>query len=160
MGVVIGPVGQPHPREQLPPPLVNLSKNLPLVLLEVAPLLRQQAHRQGHVLQGGVLGKEVEGLEHQPEVKPLAAHLAVPLGGGVGGVEEWLPVHQDSALIRPLQKVEAAQQGGLAAARRADDGQGLALLQLEADILQHPGGPEVLFDVLYFQNRHGPGLLT
>ena len=103
---------------------------------------------QGDVLEGGVLGKEVEGLEDQPEVKPLFPHVGLPLGGGVAGVEEGLPVDQDAALVRGLQEVEAPQEGGLAGARGADDGQGLALLQGKADVLQHMGGAEVLFNVL------------
>ena len=88
----------------------------------------QQFTRQHYVLQGGVLREEVEVLEHQPEVQSLFADLSLPLGGGVGGVPHGLAVHPDAAGVRPLQKVQAAQQGGLAGAGRADDGQRLALL--------------------------------
>ena len=99
-------------------------------------------------------GEQVEGLEYQPEVEPLFPHLALPLGGGIGGVEDQIAGHGDGALVRFLQKIQAPQQRGLAGAGGADDGQGLALLQIKADILQHPGGAEVLFDVMYFQNCH------
>ena len=76
-----------------------------------------------------------EGLEHQTEVQALFAHLVLPLGGGVGGVPHGLAVHLDDTGVRPLQKVQAAQQGGLAGAGRTDDGQRLALFQGQRDIL-------------------------
>ena len=38
------------------------------------------------------------------------------------------------SIPRGLQEVEAPEQGGLAAARGADDGQGLALVQGKADV--------------------------
>ncbi len=53
-------------------------------------------------------------------------------------------------LVGGLQKVQAPQQGGLAAAGGADDGQSLALLQVKADVLQHPGRAKVLFNMMYF----------
>ena len=79
--------------------------------------------------------KQVEVLEHQTEVQALFAHLALPLGGGVGGVPHGLAVHLDDTGVRPLQKVQAAQQGGLAGTGRTDDGQRLALFQGQRDIL-------------------------
>ena len=77
-----------------------------------------------------------------------------------GGVKQGLAVDHDLPPVGRLEEVQAAQQGGLAAARRPDDGQGLALLQIEADVLQHTGCAEVLFNVLDFQNRHGAPLLS
>ena len=71
------------------------------------------------------------------------------LGGGVGGVEERLPPDDDAAGVGGLQEVQAAQEGGLAAAGGADDGQDLALVQREVDVFQDLGGPEVFFNVLY-----------
>ena len=43
-----------------------------------------------------------------------------------------------------IDSVKAAAAGG------ADDGQSLTLLQRESDVLQHTGGAEVFFDVVYF----------
>ena len=47
-------------------------------------------------------------------MEPLFADLALPLGGGVGGIPHSLTVDLDDAGIRSLQKVEAAQQRGFA----------------------------------------------
>ena len=63
-------------------------------------------------------------------------------------------------LVGGLQKVQAPEQGGLAGAGGADDGQGLALLQFKADVLQDLGIAKVLFNVLDFQNRHIVPLLS
>ena len=124
------------------------------VLLEVRLLLGQQLPGQGDVLQRRVLGEQIEGLKHQPEMEPLLPHLALPLGGGIGGVKNQIARHRDGTLLRLLQEIQAPQQGGFAGAGGADDGQGLALLQIKADVLQHPGGAEMLFNVMYFQNCH------
>ena len=51
-------------------------------------------------------------------------------------------------MIRPLQEIQAAEQGRLAGAGRADDGKGLPLLQRKTDIAEDLGVPEVLFYVL------------
>ena len=86
-------------------------------------------------------------MKHQAEMQPLFPHLALPLGRRVVGIEEGLPIHQDAPPVGSLQKIQAPQQGGLAAARGSNNGKSLSLLQGEADILQHPGRPEVLFHV-------------
>ena len=99
--------------------------------LVVRALLRQQFTRQHYVLQGGVLREEVEVLKYQTKVQPLFADLAFPLGGGVGSIPHGLAVHLDDAGVRPFQKVQAAQQGGLTGAGRADDRQRFALFQRE-----------------------------
>ena len=79
--------------------------------------------------------KQVEVLEHQTEVQAFFAHLALPLGGGVVRVKEHLSPHCNTAPVGLLQEVEAAQEGGLAGAGGADDGQRLALFQGQRDIL-------------------------
>ena len=91
----------------------------------------------------------MEGLEHQPKVEPLAADLPLPLGIGVGGVKKHVAPNGDAAPAGGLQKVQTAQQGGLARPGGADDGQRLPLLQIEGDILEHPGVPKVLLNVLH-----------
>ena len=81
------------------------------------------------------LWKQVEVLEHQTKMEPLFTDLAFLLGGRVGGIPHGLAVHPDAAGVRPFQKVQAAQQGGLAGAGRADDGQRFALLQGKRNVL-------------------------
>ena len=111
----------------------------------------QKLPRQHHVFQRGVLGKEVEVLEHEAEVEALFPHLALPLGGGVGGVPHGLAVHPDDAGVGPLEEVEAAQKGRLARAGGADDGQRLALLEGEGDVFQHLRLPKVFPDAGGFE---------
>ena len=82
-------------------------------------------------------------------MEPLSANLTLPLGGGVSCVEQGLAPHGNAPLVRGLQKVQAAQQGGLAAARGADDGQNLSLRQGEIDVLKHLGGAKALLNMLY-----------
>ena len=149
MRVVGSPLLQAHLFQQGHTLFVNGGEDLFLVGLEVRALLGHEPLGQGHVFQGGVLGKEVEALENQAEVQALAADLLLLLGGGVGGVEERLPPDDDAAGVGGLQEVQAAQEGGLAAAGGADDGQDLALVQREVDVFQDLGGPEVFFNVLY-----------
>ena len=64
-------------------------------------------------------------------MEPLLPHLALPLGGGIGGVKNQIARHRDGTLLRLLQEIQAPQQGGFAGAGGADDGQGLALLQIK-----------------------------
>ena len=72
VGIVPRPVAQAHLGQQL----LGLGLDLLtgsrfLLALEVRPLLGQQLTGQRDILQGGVLGEQVEGLEDQPEVEPL-----------------------------------------------------------------------------------------
>ena len=146
VGIVAGPVGEAHPLQK--------RHALPLDGGPAALVLLPQLPRQSHILQGGILGEEVEGLKHQPEVEPLLTDGLLAEGGLIFRVEEGLPLHGDAAAVGSLQKIQAPEQGGLAAAGGADDGQGLPLLQGKGDVLQHLGGAKVLFDISYFQNRH------
>ena len=73
--------------------------------------------------------KKIEVLEHQTEMQPLAADFALFLRCGVCRVEKRLAVHENFTLVGRRQEIEAAQQRRLAAAGRADDGDGLALFQ-------------------------------
>ena len=81
-------------------------------------------------------------------MKPLLPDVLLRLGGGVRRVEDDAALYGDGAVVRPLQEIQAAEQGGLAGTGGADDGQGLSLLQGEADIAEDLGVPEVLFNVL------------
>ena len=61
-------------------------------------------------------------------MKPLLADILFRLSGGVRRVENHAALDRNGAVIRPLQKVQAAEQGGFAGTGGADDGQGLTLL--------------------------------
>ena len=119
--------------------------------LVVGLFLCQKLPRQHHVFQRGVLGEEVEVLEHEAEVEALFPHLALPLGGRVGGVPHGLAVHPDNAGVGTLKEIQAAQQRRLARAGRADDRQRLALFQCERDVPENLRLAEILPDARGFE---------
>ena len=113
----------------------------------IRTLLGQKLAGQHHILEGRVLGKEVEGLKDQTEMEPFLPDLALPPGGRISGVEEDLVPDGDAPLVRRLQEIKASQKRGLAGAGGADDGQGLAGIQREADVPEHFGIPKGLADM-------------
>ena len=118
MRIVVRPVSQPHPGQQLP----GTGFYLPRALFSLGALfLGQQLLGQHDVLQGRILGEQVKGLEHHAEVEPLLTDFLFLLGTGVRRVEEGLPGHHNAPAVRGFQEIQAAQQGSLAAAGGADD---------------------------------------
>ena len=120
---------QPHLREQLLRVRGDLCVDLLFAGLVVRLLFGQQLAGKHDVLPGRVLREQIEILKHEAEMQPLAADLALFLRVGVRRVEERLAVYRDLPLVGDGQEIEAAQQRRLAAAGRADDGDGLALFQ-------------------------------
>ena len=120
---------QPHLREQLLRMRGDLCVDLLFAGLVVRLLFGQQLAGKHDVLPGRVLREQIEILKHEAEMQPLAADLALFLRVGVRRVEERLAVYRDLPLVGDGQEIEAAQQRRLAAAGRADDGDGLALFQ-------------------------------
>src|SRR5262249_48927085 len=93
--------------------------------------LAPQLERDLDVLAGGQGGNELEGLEHEPDflaAEPRALVLAE--GGEVVAVEDDAP---GRGAVEPRQQPE---EGRLAAAGRADDGEEAAGFQRERDIFQ------------------------
>ena len=148
VGIVARPVGKTHLGQQLPSGGLNVRLTL------AATLLCQQLPGQCDVLQGRVLGEQVEVLEHKAEVEALGADLLFLLGGRVRSVKNHIVVDGNGSTIRCFQKVQTPQQRGFAAAGGPDDGEGLPLFQGKADVIEYFGGAEMLFDVVDFQNRH------
>ena len=72
MRVVSRPVGEAHGGEKFEALLVKGLEDGLLDQLLIRPLLRQQLARQRDVPQRRVLREEVEALENQAEVQPLA----------------------------------------------------------------------------------------
>ena len=112
--VVVLPVGEAHLRQQRTRLLLEFGKDLTLVLLVVGALPRQQLPGQHYVLQRRVLREQVEVLEHQTEMQPLFADGLLALGAGVGGAPQRFARDGDRAGVGRLEKVQAAQQRGLA----------------------------------------------
>ena len=144
-GVIADAVGQAHLLNELPGSLLQLLHRC----------LFQQLGGQHHVFQHGILGEQVEGLEHQAKMEPVLPDLAVAEPLVVLPVEKGLAVHPDGAALGGFQEIQAAQQGGLAAAGGADDGKHLALFHGKGDVLQDGGAAEAFLNVVNFQYCHG-----
>ena len=118
LGVGIGLVGQTHTGQQLVGALGN-----GFLVLQL-----EQAGGQFQVLLHGQVGEEVEVLEHHAHLLAHSIdvdiiHLdAFKLDGAAGG---------------DLQPVQAAQEGGLAAAGGADQADHIAAVNINIDALQH-----------------------
>ncbi len=129
----------------------------------VAPPVRRHAldfQAVFDVLQDGAVGEQRELLEHHAEAGAAQLHqVALGQRGDVGIVDE------DAAGGRLDQPVDAAQAGRLARARQAHDDEDLALVDIEADILQadhRAGGLEDVGPVLsgLEQRQRRPGLVA
>ena len=125
--IVLHTVGESHLPQQISCLLLDREQLFLFVRPVVGRFLREQLSGEHDILQCGVLRKQVEGLEYQTEMKAFAPDLALLSGGGIIGVKQGFPVHADDAAVRPLQEVQTAQECCLAAARGADDGDGLSL---------------------------------
>ena len=131
-GIVVGPVGQTdlfqHPSADL------------VCLLLWHPAGNDQA--LGHILQGGLVPEQVVVLEHK------GCFFAQPgnVGPGDPAKIEGFAVEHQSAAVSGLQKVQAAQQGGLAGAGRAQNGNNVSFFHTQVHAVQdvqcaaHPAG--------------------
>ncbi len=120
---MVGAIGEPH-RLQGP-----LSQAIDGVALGVE-------QRQLDVLESAHAGQEMKGLEDEPD--PLVAQLRPLVQAQPRGVAA---VQEEAPLVGLVQKTEHVHEGGLARARRADEGQELAPLDLEGHIIQGADGP-------------------
>ena len=89
------------------------------------------------------MGIERVGLEHHGDVAVLRMQLVDAIAGNA-----------DLAAGNVLEASNHAQQGGLAAARRADKHDELAVLDPEVDVMQHFDGAIGLLDVLDIDRCH------
>ena len=102
---------------------------------------------KGQIFQNGHMGEQVEMLEHHAHL--LTVQVDVDLFGGEGGT-----VKGDLTAGGTLQQVQAAQEGGLAAAGGADDHQHIALMDIYAYAVQgvDAAAVKMLFQILYGNN--------
>ena len=89
-----------------------------------------KAQGEGDVVVDGRRRQQVEVLEDHADALALFAKLRLTERGQI------LAVNDDLALRRPLQHVDAANQGRLARARKADDAIDLAALDFEVDAFE------------------------
>ena len=88
---------------------------------------------QRHVLQYGLVQKQIEILEYESRLFPHPGDIG--LGSGVQ--IEMPAVEYQRAAVRLFQKIQAPQEGGFPAAAGAQDGHHVALVHGEADALQY-----------------------
>ena len=117
--VGIGLIRQTHGLQQLLGPFLSLSFGNSC-----------QLHGEADVFQCGALIQQIEALEDHADLATLHAQLLVIQAGQV------LAVEFHSAFFRPLQQVDAANQGTLTGTGKSDNAENLALLHLKAYILQ------------------------
>ena len=90
-----------------------------------------------HVLQHRHVREQVEALEHDADVAPQRVEVDPRPGHPVA-------VQADLAALDRLEPVDAAQQGRLAAARRADQAHHLMLVDVEVEAFEHLDVAEAL----------------
>src|SRR6185503_13839286 len=90
----------------------------------------QPDRRDRQVLERRQVREEIERLEHHVHLPADFRDIRIP-------VEDIDAVDLDGPAARLLEQVEAAQEGALAGARRADDGNHLAPANLGADVPEH-----------------------
>ena len=91
------------------------------------PVTEQRVH---HVLEGRLVGQQLEVLEHAPDVAPQIGDLPAPQRGQVA------PAHAHAAPVGLQFLDQQADEGRFARAGRPHEKDELALLDMEGDLLQ------------------------
>ena len=133
-GVVVAAVCQPHPLQQGHGLLLRLGP-LPLLHLHGG---QQKVFQHRHV------GKQVVALEHHADFLPQGKAVPVVFSQG-DAIQEDLPG------LNALQAVQAAKQGALAAAGRADDDGRLPLPHLQIQVPEDDAASKFLAQVPHLQ---------
>jgi hypothetical protein len=97
--------------------------------------------------------KQVEALEDDADLAAQAVHIDARPGDAIA-------FELDLAALDRLETVDAAQQGGLAAAGRTDQAHHLMLVDRHVDAAQNIQRPEALMDVMDFKKGHISSLLA
>ena len=112
-------IGKPHRFQQLHSPL-------PCFLFGCS----HQLQREADVVQRRALIQQIKALENHGDFTPLKPQLLLLQTHQVAAVK------QHPTLLRPFQQIDAAHQRGLTGTGQADDAEDIALLHLQAYILQ------------------------
>ena len=150
MRVVVHSVSQTNLCEQFYAPMMDLVKNLLLILLVIRPFFGKKLACQSYILQSGVLREQIKTLEHHAKPQTVFADLLFGEFQVCFRIENLFPIYANGAVIGRLQKVQATQQGGLAGTRRADDGKRLTFFQGKRDVRQNFHSAKGLLNVRYF----------
>lgn len=102
------------------------------------------AQGKGHVLAHGEMGEQGVALEHGMDGTFFR-----------WGTNQVVPIQQDLPPVRQIEAGDLAQDGGLAATRRAQQSEELPAFHREADVLDRLERAEAASDVPDFKQRHG-----
>ncbi len=140
-GMIIAALDQADPAQPL------LADGHGFVLAHLLDL----AQAEGDVFQGGEVGKQIELLEGHAGERALAGDLALRQALAATAflaIADGLAGQPDAAALELFQQVDAAQQGGLARAAGADQGDHVAAIQGQVDALEHLHGAKALVQVI------------
>ena len=93
------------------------------------------------------MGKQIEALKYNANLLAQLVHIHARAGYAV-------ILKPDFATLNLFEAIDAAQERGLAATRRADEANHLVLIHLEIDAAQHAHGAKFLFNIFHFEERH------
>ena len=119
-GIVLRPVGEPHALEQ--------SQGFRLRVFSSALLHHARGKRD--VIQNALVRKQLVALKNHPDLLPELRELP-------GVCVDLFTVQKNTASLDELKGVDASQKRALSAAAGADDDRDLALLECEAQVVQH-----------------------
>lgn len=100
--------------------------------------------------------EQVEVLEHEPGLLAQTADRALLAAERAVGVDVDI-ADADLPGIGGFQQVQAAQEGGLARAAGADDGDDFTGLDRQVDALEHGLALELLGQAFYYDHLSAPG---
>src|SRR5699024_6855185 len=129
MRIIVHSVGKSHLRQETPSLRLDLCMDLFLSRFVIRLLLLQKLFRQRYILKRRILREKVEGLEYQPEMKPFSSDLTLLSCLRVLRIKQLLSVYTNHSAVRPLKKIETAQERCFPASRRTDQRQYLSLFQ-------------------------------
>ena len=124
--------------------------------LDLRPIALEHVNRRvGDVLHDRVVGKQVVILEDQTETRlRLLQDVLARIRGASVARDGHLEVAVGKlARIERFEQRRATQKRRLAAARRADDGNDLAVFDVDRDVLQNLDAAEALLDMSKMQDR-------
>jgi hypothetical protein len=114
--------------------------------------------RQGHVLEAGQAGEQIEELKDEADLVAADGSQLV-----IREAAQDLAVEGNAAGGRRVESTNQVEQGGLARSRRPDDRHHLASIDVEAHIVQRDDAPapvELLGNVVELNHSRASGLQT
>lgn len=136
MGVVVHPVRQSHAVKKFLALLINGPEKTGSLIFTVLRF-DHQGFCQCHILQCGILGKQIEVLEYQSKMETAGTELTFGKMCRFAGIKDDLIVYPNGSGICCFKKVETTQKGRLSASGGTDDGDGLSFFNDKGYVFQN-----------------------